>query len=400
MQYLISFLFFIFLAACNLDQVELEEESDTTSLSSTSVSRVDLANGNSHSCVLLRNGEVKCWGYNKYGQTGGSDNNDTSISTVDIFSNSQVIALAAGAFHNCVLLENGDVECWGYNKYGQTGGLDKSATAMVTVDLGANQRAKAISASSFHTCALLDGGEAKCWGSNGFGQTGGSDKSATGIVTVDLGANQRAKVIETGQFHTCAILDNGDATEGGPVKCWGSNTYGQTGGSDKSATGMVAVNLGANRKALSISLNATHSCAILDNGMVNCWGNNGFRQTGGSDRSATSIVAVNLGTNYRAIAISAGYLYTCAILETKEVKCWGYNSSGQTGGSDKSATGIVNVNLGGDSHSAVIDIDTGYAHTCVLLSEDAVKCWGSNSYNQAGDSDKSATGQVDINLEL
>ena len=80
-----------------------------------------------------------------------------------------------------------------------------------------------------HTCAILDGGGVKCWGSGLYGQLGYDsmdDKGdaageMAGLGTVSLGAS--AIAITAGVYHTCAILD------GGSVKCWGTGQYGRLG---------------------------------------------------------------------------------------------------------------------------------------------------------------------------
>ncbi|KAJ1473409.1 regulator of chromosome condensation 1/beta-lactamase-inhibitor protein II [Baffinella frigidus] len=101
------------------------------------------------------------------------------------------------------------------------------------VDLGTGRIALSVSSGNDHTCALLDGATVKCWGSNNNGQLGYGDKLDRGddntnemgarLPAVDLGAGRTALSITATYRHTCALLD--DAT----VKCWGSNDYGQLG---------------------------------------------------------------------------------------------------------------------------------------------------------------------------
>ena len=83
-----------------------------------------------------------------------------------------------------------------------------------------------------HTCALLDDDSVKCWGRNDYGQLGhGNTFSAATNVgemgdnlrAVDLGPGRTAKMIDAGDYHTCALLDDDS------VKCWGRNDYGQLG---------------------------------------------------------------------------------------------------------------------------------------------------------------------------
>ena len=133
--------------------------------------------------------------------------------------------VTAGAIHTCALLDTGAVKCWGSNWYGQLGDnsvvLKKAPTAVVGLSAGV----AAIAAGAHHTCALLSTGAVKCWGYNASGQLGDgtvADKSkptdlpalATDVATIAAGSTAN---------HTCAILKDGT------LRCWGHNLYGQIG---------------------------------------------------------------------------------------------------------------------------------------------------------------------------
>ena len=89
-------------------------------------------------------------------------------------------AIAAGLHHSCALLDNASVKCWGENGYGQLGidnttdmGKTSGSMAQLTgINLGTGRTATAISAGKYHTCAVLDNASVKCWGENGYGQLG------------------------------------------------------------------------------------------------------------------------------------------------------------------------------------------------------------------------------------
>ena len=145
-----------------------------------------------------------------------------------------------------------------------------------------------ILSSSSHTCAVLDDDSIKCWGSNYNGKLGLGDTNNRGddwnemgdnLLAVNLGTGRKVKAISAGRSHTCAILDDDS------VKCWGYNYNGQLGLGDTNTRGdnwnemgdnLPAVNLGTGRKAKAISAGGSHTCAALDDGSVKCWGyNNG-----------------------------------------------------------------------------------------------------------------------------
>ncbi|HYF47574.1 MAG TPA: hypothetical protein VD926_15270, partial [Acidimicrobiales bacterium] len=154
---------------------------------------------------------------------------------------------------------------------------------------------RSISGGFRHTCGLANNGTVRCWGANHAGQLGQGTTTAWGdtagelggqVPPIDLGTGRTATAITSGDDHSCALLD--DAT----VKCWGANTSGQLGqtttGPNGDAPGEMGddlppISLGTGRTALSIAAGAVHTCALLDDFTVKCWGNNGFGQLGIGD---------------------------------------------------------------------------------------------------------------------
>ncbi len=114
---------------------------------------------------------------------------------------------------------------------------------------------------------------------------------------------------------------------------------------------LPAVDLGTGRTAVAVSAGDAHTCALLDNATVKCWGFNGSGQLGlgdnvnrgdrtrGRTRWATTCPAVDLGTGRTAVAIATGANHTCALLDNDTVKCWGSNGSGQFGLGDTTNRG-------------------------------------------------------------
>ena len=288
------------------------------------------------------------------------------------------VSISAGGSHTCAILDDNGVKCWGSNEHGQLGLGDESirggnanemGTNLPKVSLGTGRTAKAISAGGAHTCAIVDDDSVKCWGYNLFGALGLGGTSNRGdnanemgdkLPKVDLGTGRTAKAISAGNTYTCAILDDNS------VKCWGYNVYGQLGLGDKNGRGDEAnemgdklpkVDLGTGRTAKAILAGGHHTCAILDDNSVKCWGDNLDGRLGLGDTTnrgdaanemGDKLLKVDLGTGRTAKAISARDYHTCAVLDDDSVKCWGANFGGQLGLGDTTARGD-NANEMGDN---------------------------------------------------
>ena len=350
--------------------------------------------GGSHACALLDDDTVTCWGFSANGQLGqgitttvGDEPGELgeNLSVIDLGTGRTATAISAGASHTCAVLDNGAAKCWGQGFFGQLGygdtinrgdNADEMGDELPAIDLGAGRTAQAIAAGDLHTCALLDNGTVRCWGTNSNGELGLGDtrsranEEGDGVTAIDLGTGRTATAIAVGATHTCAVLDNGAA------KCWGDNSYGQLGQGDTDARGdnagelgdaLPAIDLGAGRTATAISAGATHTCALLDNGTVKCWGNNqvGELGQGTSDDMVgdqpgdmgANLPAVNLGAGRHAVAVAAGTDHTCALRDNATVTCWGDAFFGQTGRGSDVDSGSSPTDMG----DALIPVDLSAA---------------------------------------
>ncbi|MFO0663748.1 MAG: hypothetical protein U0174_07345 [Polyangiaceae bacterium] len=333
---------------------------------------------------------------------------------------------------HCVRFVDGNVKCWGRNDHGTLGlgdttrrgdNANEMGPNLPFVNFGTGRTAKYLAPSmrgEGNMCAILDNDKVKCWGANWVGQAGLGDSNSRGdqanemgdnLPYVDLGTNRTAKSIVTSYEATCAILDNDT------VKCWGSGSNGQLGqgntnnigsGPGQMGDNLPAINLGAGRTAKMLAMGLWHTCAILDNNTLKCWGVNNAGQLGLGDtitrgdnanEMGDNLPTVNLGAGRTAKYITAGLEYTCAILDNDTVKCWGNNSWGNLGYGDTGfrgnvanqmgdALGVVNLGAGRTAKS----ISAGWGSTCAVLDNNTLKCWGQSPFGEMGYGDTNSRG--------
>ena len=330
-----------------------------------------LSVGTYHGCVVLDSGQISCWGAGADGRLGNGETSNQVSPVLTKTLGPSVSSISAGGDHSCALLGNGSVACWGRGAEGQLGdGNTTNQIAPVFVSsFGSGRTAVAISAGLYHTCALLDNGSVSCWGTGWQGALGNGDpgQQNTPILTSSFGAGRTAVALSAGHGYTCAVLDNGS------VACWGDNTYGQLGDGTTQGrfTPVLTDSLGAGRTAIDVTTKESHTCALLDNGSISCWGRgiSGVLGNGSSVNQNTPTLVSSLGVGRTAVAVSAGAMHTCAILDNGEVSCWGYGNGGRLGNGvrpDK-YTPTLTSTLG--SGRTAVAISLGFDHTCAVLDD-------------------------------
>lgn len=318
--------------------------------------RVRIWLGPSHACSLQRNLELECWGNNDAGQLG--DRSTTSREYPGLVANGgRPDDVAIGARHTCAL-SGGGIRCWGDGARGQlgTGLVVRLASPSVPVAWhGAPLAgARALAAGGDQTCAVTEDG-VRCWGD------GKIDPAAM------PGMEHADKLLAVGPKHVCVSL-----TEPKAVRCAGADDRGQSAGNGP-------ILAGAAIKALTAG--AKHSCALLEDGSVQCWGANDAGQLGDGTAQDSRVPAL-VSALPPAVEIHAGASHTCARLRNNTVACWGANAQHQlVDGTTKPSSkpipvpgliGVVELAVGGDS-------------ACVRLGDGEVRCWGANASGQLGD---------------
>ncbi|MFN8489082.1 MAG: cohesin domain-containing protein [Caldilineaceae bacterium] len=284
--------------------------------------------------------------------------------------------LAAGGSHTCGVTASGGVKCWGANESGQLGdGSTTQHTTPVAVT-GLTSGVQALAAGGAHTCALTASGGVKCWGANESGQLGdGTTINQPRPINVS-GLTSGVQTITAGESHTCALLTTG------AVECWGFNLRGQLGDGSTTQHSMPVAVTGLTSGVQAISAGNAYTCALLSSGGVQCWGANDSGQLGDGTLTQHSTPGAVVGLTSGVQVIAAGGGHTCAVLTSGSVKCWGQNFNGQLGdgSTTQHSTPVDVVGLSG-----VQAIAAGDSHTCVLLTTGSVKCWGWNGAGTLGD---------------
>jgi alpha-tubulin suppressor-like RCC1 family protein len=399
--------------------------------------------GVDHTCAVFTTNAVRCWGRNDRGQLGYGDINPRgdspgeieALANIDLGTGRTAKSVSAGWGSSCAILDNNTLRCWGRNDRGQLGlgapgdrgdNASEMGDSLPTVNLGTGRTAIAVSVGDYDltafACAILDNAKVKCWGDNtsgqlGIGVLGGTRGLAAGemgdaLPYVNLGTGRTVKAISVGSEHACAILDNDT------LKCWGNNVVGQLGLGDNEYRGGIpgemgdalpAVNLGLGRTATAIASSFGHSCAILDNGTVKCWGDNSAGQLGtgdGNDYGGTPgspvtggpvldmaylpAVSEVVGTPstsvpIRATTIAAGYQTSCAVLTSGLLTCWGDGVSGQLGnGTSATAVGNAVPPYPVAAGKLATAVTLGEDHACASANDGAIRCWGIDDGGRLG----------------
>ncbi|PKO19257.1 MAG: RCC1 repeat-containing protein [Chloroflexi bacterium HGW-Chloroflexi-10] len=331
--------------------------------------------GSIHTCGLSPAGAVQCWGSNWAGQLGNGTYFSSAVPVNVNGLSSGVIALSAGVNYTCALLDGGEIKCWGENEFGMLGdGTTIAATVPVFVD--GIQNAISVGAGGAHTCAALEDGSVKCWGRNHVGQLGLGTMDDTLVPSSVQGLSGPVSKVEAGISHTCAVLDNGN------VQCWGNNEFGQLGDGTNDNSNTPVLVSGLLAAVSQLSTERDHTCVVMANGTIQCWGQNWAGQLGnGETQNANSPVQVT-GLAASALSVMAGGGHSCAIETGGLVQCWGANDRGQLG-NGLFVDSLAPVDVIGLS-SGVVALGGEFSHTCASSPTKSV-CWGINWEGELGD---------------
>lgn len=283
-----------------------------------------------------------------------------------------ITQVKAGGIHTCALSTDGDVTCWGYNEQGQIGNGTTITSSLPVQVSGLTEKMQFLAPGMFHTC-VANAENVYCWGSDDDGQLGNGDKGNSLTPVKVMGIDGGILDIDSGGVHTCVL------TSTGGVQCWGGNSSGQLGDGTRIDKLVPKNVIGLSNNVVAMTTGESHTCALLNTGEVMCWGWNGEGALGDGTKETRSSPTPVIGLTAKAVEITTAGFHTCALLETGGVQCWGENRYGQLG--DGSITDrftpVTVQGLVGEVRSIV----AGGLHTCALMATEDVICWGQTRHD-------------------
>lgn len=351
----------------------------------TNVLVKDICAGGVFACVATTDGKVKCWGnnWNKYGSLGQGHSGSCqrkygdSLPYTDLGADFYAENISCGTYHACATNPKGQTKCWGMNQSGELGIGDRITRGNGSDQMGDNlpflassKPFQLVAPAGAHTCALIDN-QIKCWGYGDKGTLGNGSSETLVVRNIDApkpvlivapGENIKIRKITSLREGNCVLYKLNDQDRD-HVKCWGSNAHGSLGIGDTSPRGNTVGSMGARLPEVDtgfdhiadIQGHSNFVCVLSTKGQVKCWGNNEFGQLGlghTTDKGGApndmgqNLSVVNLGLPAKAISAGGTTPHSCAILINNQMKCWGYNESGQLGYEDGVTRGTSPGDMG------------------------------------------------------
>ena len=295
------------------------------------------------------------------------------------------IQVSAGLNHNCAVLSDNSIQCWGEGANGKLGnGSVANQTTSVAVS-GINDAAQ-VAAGGEHSCAVLDNGfsgTVKCWGDATSGQLGNGSSTGSYSTPELVTGLSTAVYVDTGYDFSCALL--ADRT----LQCWGNGTNGKL-GNGASISQNTPVPVSGITGAVQLSVGYAHACALISDGTIKCWGDGTNARMGDSFANVTNSTPTTVVGISNAVQVVAGYSHTCALLSDSTMKCWGNNTLQKLGdGTTTTRDSPVAVTVLSSVSSAILNTVTGISlggdTTCAVLSDGTTECWGEGTLGELGD---------------
>ncbi len=376
---------------------------------------IDLCTGEGHTCIVFEGGQLRCWGWNQWGQLGlGHTNNigdgPGEMPPPAVNAGGQVVDVECGHRRTCAIHADNTLRCWGDNPsgqlgYGNTTRIGDGPGEMPPAAINIGGPVQQISIGTGSSCVLLMDGTVRCMGQGnqlGYGNANniGDGPGEMPPAAVNLGG--LAVQIASGGGHSCALLQSG------AVRCWGLNSQGQLGIGSTTAIGdgpgempPANTNVGAGVVAM-LNAGASSTCVLFQGGVVRCWGDTDLGQIGqpgddiGNAPGEMPPANLNYG-NSVAIDIDGGVQRSVRV-DSGWLRVWGnearYSYEGTT--SFNIGDEVNEMPPGNVDHGAGPIMVHGHGshswHHCVVLQDWSVHCWGRGDLGQLGYGDTNDLG--------
>ena len=311
---------------------------------------IEISGGSYHTCALQSNGRVWCWGRGGLGQLGHDGSGAKQSNAVQVHTDSDntvlsgIVHISLNGDHSCALKSNGRVWCWGKGTQGQLGnGGSSDQNYPVAVESSADVPQEDIvqlGAGRNHTCALKSDGQVLCWGNQRYGILGNGNGGDTygdfttrpSLVKLNSGDDPEDFLddivrLGIGNEHSCVLKSDKK------VWCWGRGRYDKFGnGNDTDQVYAIAVQ--SDLDVIQVQTGRHHTCGILENRTVHCWGRGNSGQLGhGQTPEDSSGVSVSDGMESLSniTQISLGGWHACGISASEGILCWGAGGHGRLG---------------------------------------------------------------------
>ena len=309
--------------------------------------------------------------------------------------------IEAGEEYVCAILNNDQLKCWGYNSYGNLGyddmedrgdDADEMGNNLPFVNVGTDRSVTDLYIGYATTCAVLDNDSVKCWGSNISGELGlGSEDRKWGNGEVDYIDYKCSTESQAMLADVATTLDGCSTGKDSHIVTWGLDTDGNglLEGAERSNNRTFC-----DGEYLTLHLDVVTVAAGGDQ----CTDHGGIAYRRGHDHDdndafdsemGEALPALNFGTGAAIRNMNGGYDFTCANFTDNSFKCWGAGEYGPIGldteedyGDDPGETlDMANPDMNGAT--VIQTAGRGYVN-CVLLDTAEVKCWGYSEYGDAG----------------
>jgi len=276
-----------------------------------------------------------------------------------------VRALSLSSTHACALVEGGRAHCWGEDVFGQLGDGQSVFAVPSAIEVSNLSGLTMVVAGAGYTCGLVGDGAVACWGNDLWNQIGDAPTDADASVPPGrhVSVSTPTAVAGLGPIVT-ALATPGDSRgliytcalmSDGTVQCWGEDALGL---GDATALSIPPTQVPGLAHVRTMALGGTFGCFALDDGTVSCLGVGPLGQPGTTATSAPTPVSGLAGVQF----LAAGEFHVCALLEDSTVSCWGVDAS----------TMVPTVVSG---LSGVIALAAGGYETCAVLRDGGVSCW-------------------------